>query len=172
MESEQKPHIVLVMGVAGSGKSTIGKLLAGALGYEYTEGDDYHTPANVAKMREGKPLTEADREPWLRSLAAFIGDRLDDGRPAVVACSALKRKYREALHAEDPRVLIVYLDGDRATITRRLVERSGHFFRADLIASQFRDLEPPADDENALYVPVTDPPDAIVERVMDYLGED
>jgi len=157
--------IVVLMGVSGSGKTTVGKLLAAALGWPFYEGDAYHPAANVEKMSRGEPLTDADREPWLAALATLIRGLAADGRPAVLACSALKEAYREELRA--PEVVFVWLRGDEATIRARLLARHGHFMKADLLASQLATLEEPKD---AIAVDVDAPPEALVARIRAALG--
>ncbi|WP_240489728.1 gluconokinase [Actinomadura atramentaria] len=158
------PPVILVMGVAGSGKSTIGRILARRLGRDYEEGDDFHSPENVAKMADGTPLTDEDRRPWLREIAAWLRDRVESGHPVVISCSALKRSYREMLGAGED-MLIVYLDGAQATIEARMRSRMGHFFQAELLNSQFHDLEPPGPDE-ALVVSIEGTPSEIAERIV------
>lgn len=162
---------VIVMGVAGSGKSTVGALLAGRLGWRYVEADDHHPAANVAKMRGGAPLADEDRLPWLDALGAEI-DRLGAaGLSAVAGCSALKRSYRDRLRSGRPGVRLVYLDVDRELIERRLTARNGHFFPGRLIDSQFHDLEPPTPDEHPVTVRPADStsPDHLVAEIMDNL---
>lgn len=149
------PCILLITGVSGSGKSTVGELLAQRLGWVYAEGDDFHPEANLAKMVAGHPLTDADRRPWLANIGAWIDKTTAAGQPAVVSCSALKRAYRDQLRDGRPNVRLVYLDADRQTITARLAARRGHFFPAKLLDSQFADLEPPTDDEHPYRVPMT-----------------
>lgn len=149
------PCIVLIMGVSGSGKSTIGALLAQRLGWQYAEADDFHPDANLAKMVAGHPLDDEDRRPWLANIATWIDASSAAGRPAVVSCSALKRAYRDALRDGRPNVRLVYLDADKQTIRKRLSTRRGHFFPAALLDSQFADLEPPTPDEHPYRVPVT-----------------
>lgn len=133
---------VLLMGVSGSGKSTIAKELHRQLGWVLAEGDDFHPPANVAKMRAGTPLTDADREPWLRSLAAWIGDREREGADAIVTCSALKRSYRDRLRQGHDSVWCVHLTAPPEVLRARLEGRGGHFMPASLLQSQLADLEP------------------------------
>ncbi|MGI5322991.1 gluconokinase [Actinomadura nitritigenes] len=159
-------EVILVAGVSGSGKTTVGGLLAERLGWDYAEADAFHSPANIAKMRAGHPLTDADRAPWLRAIAAWIDDRLASGRPGVVSCSALKRAYRDQLAGGRPAVRTVMLDGDRDVIAERMRRRHGHFFGAGLLDSQFADLERPAPDEHVLTVPITDAPEETVDRVI------
>ncbi|MEU9838823.1 gluconokinase, GntK/IdnK-type [Actinomadura sp. NPDC048032] len=161
-----KPTVILVAGVSGSGKTTIGTLLAERLGWEYAEADAFHSQANVAKMRAGRPLTDEDRLPWLRAIAAWIADRVATGRPGVVTCSALKRGYRDMLLDGHEDVRLVLLDGDRDTIAARMRSRKGHFFKADLLDSQFADLEPPAPDENIVTAPITGTPEETVTHIL------
>jgi gluconokinase len=158
--------IVLVMGVSGSGKTTIGALLAGRLGWPYAEADDFHPPENVAKMAAGHPLTDADRWPWLDAIGRWIDERRAAGESAVVTCSALKRSYRDHLRRDRPEVYVVYLHGSKELIAERMVARQGHFFRAELLDSQFADLEPPVPDEGILTVEVTADPPEIVEEIL------
>lgn len=155
------------MGVSGSGKTTIGLLLAEALGWEFFDGDAFHPPANVAKMARGEPLTGADRAPWLDRLHALITLRLAQDAPAVLAASALKREYRRRLHAGDPRVAFVFLQGEYELIHRRLSRRKDHYMPAVLLQSQFAALEPP---EGALTIDVAQPPAAIVSQIRAALG--
>jgi gluconokinase len=153
--------------VSGSGKSTVGALLAQRLGWPYAEGDDFHPEANLAKMVAGHPLTDADRRQWLANIAAFIDASSAAGRPAVVSCSALKRAYRDQLRADRPNVRLIYLDADKQIIRARLSVRRGHFFPASLLDSQFADLEPPTDDERPFRVPMT--VDSGAEEIVDHL---
>ncbi|NDU71202.1 AAA family ATPase [Actinomadura sp. DSM 109109] len=161
-----KPTVILVAGVSGSGKTTIGTLLAERLDWEYAEADAFHSEANVAKMRAGHPLTDDDRLPWLRSIAAWITDRLATGRPGVVTCSALKRRYRDTLLDGHAGVRLVLLDGDRDTIAARMRSRQNHFFKAGLLDSQFADLEPPSPDENIITAPITGTPEETVTHIL------
>jgi len=149
-----QPPVVLIMGVSGSGKTTVGSMLAQRLGWTYAEADSFHPPANVEKMHAGHPLTDADRMPWLDAIGAFIDRTTADGRPAVVTCSALKRAYRDRLRTGRVNVAVIYLDADVETVRARLAGREGHFFPPELLASQFADLEPPTPDENIEHVPV------------------
>lgn len=162
------PCILLVTGVSGSGKSTVGSLLARRLGWPYAEADDFHPEANLAKMVTGQPLDDADRRPWLANIAAWMDATSAAGRPAVVSCSALKRTYRDQLCADRPNVRLIYLDADKQTIRSRLSARRGHFFPASLADSQFAVLEPPAEDEHAYRVPmaVYSDAEAIVEHLV------
>jgi gluconokinase len=148
--------ILVVGGVSGSGKTTVGALVAGRLGWRFADADDFHPDANVAKMRVGIPLTDADRLPWLRAIAAWMDNRIADGESAVVACSALKRSYRDLLlDGRRDSALVVFLDVPREELERRLTSRHGHFFPERLLASQLSTLERPVPDEGVLIVPVT-----------------
>ena len=160
------PPILLVTGVSGSGKTTVGSLLAGRLGWEYAEADGFHPEANIAKMAAGHPLTDEDRWPWLDNIGRWIDATTARGRPGVVTSSALKRVYRDRLRAGRPQVRLIYLDADRATVAQRLTARNGHFFPPELLDSQFGDLEPPTDDERPVRVPVSGEPLAIVEKLI------
>ena len=162
------PCILLVTGVSGSGKSTVGELLARRLGWEYAEADDFHPEANLAKMVAGHPLDDADRRPWLANIGAWMDATSASGRPAVVNCSALKRSYRDRLLTGRPNVHLIYLDADRQTIVARLANRRGHFFPAKLLDSQFADLEPPTDDEHPYRVPMA--VDSQAEQIVEHLA--
>ncbi len=144
--------IVIVAGVSGSGKSTVGALLAGRLGWPFTDGDMLHPDANIAKMSRGEPLTDEDRMPWLRAIGARMDERIAAGRSALIACSALKRRYRDELLAGRPEARIALLWIDRDTAARRLAGRHSHFFDPGLLDSQFADLEEPDPDEAAVVV--------------------
>lgn len=165
-------RIIVVMGVSSSGKSTVGAALAERLHAPFLDGDGYHPPANVEKMRAGTPLSDADRWPWLESLALALGAAARTHGVAVGACSALRRAYRDFIteKAGEP-VLFVYLEGTRQVIAARIAARRHEFMPASLLDSQFATLEPPARDENALAVPVTDTVDGIVERVVEGLDQ-
>ena len=141
---------LVVMGVSGAGKTTIARRLADDLGWDFEEGDELHPAANVAKMASGEPLTDADREPWLERVAAWIDAEVAAGRQGVITCSALKRAYRDVLRR--PGVVFVYLQVSRAELERRLAGRKGHYMPASLLDSQLDALEPPGDDEAALTV--------------------
>ena len=144
--------IVIVAGVSGSGKSTVGALLAGRLGWRFADADEFHPAANVEKMRAGVPLTDEDRRPWLRAIAAWLDERIAAGEQAVITCSALKRSYRDLLLAGRPQARMVFLAPDREMLARRLAVRHGHFFPEELLGSQFTDLEPPQPDERVVTV--------------------
>lgn len=164
------PRVLLVMGVSGSGKSTVAAALAAHLGWTFADGDDFHAPEHIAKMHAGIPLTDADRAPWLARIGAWIAGRLESGEPAVVVCSALRRRYRDQLTGGNPAVRIVYLEGSRALIAERLAERAGHFMPPGLLDSQFATLEPPGPDENPVVVGIAESPERIAERVAAALG--
>lgn len=154
--------VIVLMGVSGVGKTTVGMLLARALGAEFAEGDSYHPPANVEKMRNGAPLDDEDRWPWLQILAAEIDSWLAEDRDVVLACSALKRAYRDLLAHGRPEVRFVYLKGEAALLRARLDQRRGHYMPPTLLASQLAALEEPDD---ALTIDVSGPPEVIVEQI-------
>lgn len=158
--------VLVVMGVSGSGKTTVGALLAGRLGWPFEDADDLHPPANVAKMQAGTPLTDEDRLPWLQAVAAWIDARRAAGGHGVVACSALRRTYRDVLCGGRPDVRLVYLKGDPALIAQRQAARHGHFMPTSLMASQFSTLEEPAENEAAITVAVEGRPSAIADAVL------
>lgn len=158
------PHAVVVMGVAGSGKTTVGRLLAEKLGWHYQEGDALHSPANVEKMRNAIPLTDEDRWPWLRSIAAVIDDWRARGEHGVVTCSALKRAYRKIIVDDRPDVTLVYLRGSKDLIAARLAARRGHYMPVALLDSQFATLEEPGRDEHPIVVPIEGTPEEIAGR--------
>jgi gluconokinase len=163
------PPVVVVMGVSGSGKSTVGEDLAVRLHAAYQEGDSLHPAANVDKMSHGIPLTDADRRPWLLAIAAVIDGWLERREAGVVTCSALKRAYRDLLIGKRDGVTLVYLDGSHELIAQRMAARHGHFMPAALLDSQFATLEPPEADESPIVVAVDAPPDAIVEAIVSKL---
>jgi gluconokinase len=138
--------IVVVAGVAGSGKTTVGQLLAERLRWLFADGDSFHPAANLAKMRAGLPLTDADRAPWLAAITSWLDDIIDSGQSAVLACSALKRRYRDELLGGRQQAQIVFLVISRGEDEARLTARTGHFFHEPLLASQFADLELPVDE--------------------------
>lgn len=159
-------HALVVMGVAGSGKTTIAEALAGRTGWPFKDGDAFHPPSNVEKMRSGQPLTDEDRWPWLRAIAAEIDRTSDAGGHIVLTCSALKRAYRDVLIGKRTGVRLIYLKGLRALIHDRLQARRGHFMPPQLLDSQLATLEEPARDENAVVVDVAPTVDAIVDNII------
>jgi gluconokinase len=160
--------IVVLMGVSGSGKSTVGKILADALGWTFVEADEYHPTANVEKMHGGVPLDDEDRRPWLAALRERIAGACRTGEDVVLACSALKHRYQDYLEQDDPPcVRYVYLEGSPELIQRRLTARKGHFMNPALLDSQFEALEPPPD---AVRVGITPPPEAIAAEIRNKLG--
>lgn len=158
------PRVVVVMGVAGTGKTTVGPLLAAGLGVPYAEGDDFHPAANIAKMTAGTPLTDDDRGPWLDAIGAWAHSRL--GLGGVVSSSALKRGYRDRLRAAAPDVVFVHLTGERRLIEERMAHRQGHFMPTALLASQFATLQPLGADEAGVTVDVSGTPEEITARAL------
>ncbi|EPJ49650.1 MAG: hypothetical protein OFPI_23640 [Osedax symbiont Rs2] len=156
----------IVMGVAGSGKSTVAKLLAARLQAEFLEGDDFHPPANVAQMSNGLALTDADRLPWLVNLNRIIGARNELGRPFVLACSALKKSYRQQLAAGGYPLLFFYLKGTSELITQRMQQRKNHFMSTDLVISQFEALQEPEEEECAVTVSIDGSVEQILQQVI------
>ncbi len=154
--------VILVMGVAGSGKTTVGRLLANELGWTFLDADDVHPPANIAKMKAGQPLTDADRAPWLAALRTKIDLYLAHNENAVVTCSALKERYREIIVADPQRVKLVHLHGSPELLRSRLRERVGHFMSPVMLDSQLAALESPA---HALTLDIEDPPEKLVVRI-------
>jgi gluconokinase len=159
--------IIILMGVSGVGKTTVGAWLAQALGWPFYDGDQFHPPANVAKMRQGMPLTDEDRWPWLQALRTHIETWVQQGMSAVLACSALKQAYREYLMIDEAEVKLVYLKGDYDLIYERLAQRRGHFMPPGLLASQFAALEEP---EQGVIVDIVHPPETIVALIREQLG--
>jgi gluconokinase len=158
--------VVVMMGVSGSGKTTIARGVAKHLGWDVLEGDSYHPPANIAKMSQGIPLDDTDRLPWLHAIAEAIDGELAAGRSSIVACSALRRSYRDVLIGERRNVALVYLKGSAELLAERLRRRKGHFMPPTLLESQFATLEEPGPDENPIVVAVAPPPEQIVDAVL------
>jgi carbohydrate kinase (thermoresistant glucokinase family) len=157
--------VAIVMGVSASGKTTVGIPLAKRMGWEFLEGDELHPPANIAKMKSGTPLTDEDRWPWLRAIAAHIDAWRAQGISGVVTCSALKRAYRDIIIDGRPDVGVVYLQGDHDLLAQRAANRHGHFMPPSLLESQLATLEEPGPDENPITVHVGPAPEALVEEI-------
>lgn len=165
----ESPRHLVVMGVSGSGKTTVAKELSGRLGYAFAEGDDFHPPANVKKMSEGIPLDDVDREPWLRGLAAWVREKHEQGVSTVMTCSALRRRYRDALRGGADNTCFVHLHVDRERLQQRMQSRK-HFMPPSLLQSQLDSLEPLQPDENGFTVEVTDEPaERVVQDVVERL---
>jgi len=160
---------LVVMGVSGSGKTTTALELRRLLGWDYAEGDDFHPAANVEKMHAGHPLDDEDRWPWLRALAAWIGGHEEEGRPAIVTCSALKRAYRDLLRDGHPSVIFVHVTGSAALLHERVENRHGHYMPASLLNSQLETLEPLQPDEAGITVAVDGTPVVVAQHVLDAL---
>lgn len=162
--------LILLMGVSGCGKSTVGAALASALNCPFIEGDDFHSPEAREKMRTGQALTDAERWPWLDRIAAAATSQMAKSHNAVIACSALKQAYRARLTERTPLPLtIVHLRADESTIATRIANRPTHFMPASLIQSQFATLEPPVESENALRISAELPVDAVVSKIIAFL---
>ena len=162
------PRLILLMGVAGSGKTTLGRRLASGLGWEYHEADDFHSAANKDKMARGLPLDDADRAPWLAAIRAAMDAAVAADRPAVFTCSALKARYRDVLLAGlAGRVALVHLTGEPALLLSRLQSRAGHYMKPGMLESQLAILEPPAD---ALSLDVARPPDELIASIQKHFG--
>ncbi len=166
------PPVLVVMGVSGAGKSTVGREVAARLDWAFQEGDDLHPAANVAKMKSGRPLDDADRAPWLAAIAAWIDRQAAAGAPAVIACSALKRRYRQVLTDGRPFVRIIYLEVDRDIIRERIEARKHAYFPAALLDSQFADLEPPGPDEHPIVVEAAWPIETQVGEIVAALARE
>jgi gluconokinase len=161
-----RPSIIVVMGVSSSGKTTVGALLAGRLHWEFEDADWFHPAANIDKMHAGIQLTDDDRAPWLRDIAAWIDRTREQDAHAVLACSALKRRYRDVLLKGRPYVRLVYLKGSEALIARRMAARHGHFMPRELLHSQFEALEEPGADENPVTISVELRPREVVAKIL------
>ncbi|UFZ03791.1 gluconokinase [Bradyrhizobium ontarionense] len=170
MATSDLPHALVIMGVSGSGKSTIGEALGRRLGWRFEDGDSFHPPANVAKMSAGHPLTDEDRRPWLQAIADEIARCRAAGEHVIIACSALKKAYRDILVAGHSDVRMVYLRGSRELIADRMEHRQGHFMPPGLLASQFATLEAPAAGEHPIAVSIDAPVAAIVDDILQQLN--
>ena len=170
-QTSDLPCALVVMGVAGSGKSTIGEALGSRLGWRYEDGDSFHPPSNVAKMKSGQPLTDDDRWPWLKAIAAEIERCSQAGEHVIIACSALKHAYRDILVHGRNDIRIVYLNGSHDVIADRLGHRKGHFMPAGLLDSQFATLEPPSADERPIIVPIDGGVEEIVDHILQQLTD-
>jgi gluconokinase len=159
--------VVVVMGVSGSGKTTVGAALASRIDVDYADADDFHPPANIAKMSAGQPLDDADRGPWLAAIAAWMGEHRPAG--AVVSCSALRRRYRDVLRSATPDAAFLHLDGSPEVVARRVAGRPAHFMPVALVQSQFDTLEPLAAAERGVAVPLELPVQDIVARFLRWL---
>ncbi len=164
------PGAVVVMGVSGSGKTTVAQDLAERLGWRFTEGDDFHPQANVDKMAAGEPLDDDDREPWLEKIRDWLDEQAAQGEHAVVTCSALRRPYRDLLRSGRARVVFLHLTGSRALLAERMGRRSGHFMPTSLLDSQLDTLEPLEDDEAGAEVGIDRTPEQIVDEAVAALG--
>jgi gluconokinase len=158
--------ICIIMGVAGSGKSTIGTLLSRQTGWQFYDGDDFQPPENVQKMSLGIPLTDGDRQSWLLALRALIDEKIANKSNVIIACSALKASYRELLQGKNRDIAWIYLKGDRELLTKRLQQRQNHFMKAEMLASQLGVFEEP---NNAAIVSIEQTPQEIATQILDYL---
>jgi gluconokinase len=165
-----RPRQLVVMGVSGSGKSTVAALIAQRTGCPMVDGDDFHTQANIARMAAGLPLDDAMRGPWLAALEAWLAQHADSGQCAVLSCSALTRAYRDVLRGAGHDVWMVHLSGPRELVAARLAERHGHFMSPALLESQYAELEPLGPDEPGITVSLADPPEQIADAVLNELG--
>ena len=169
-QPRQRPAVLLLMGVAGSGKSTTAELLAERLGWPFRDADSFHPPVNVEKMTAGTPLTDEDRWPWLYAIADWMDAVMARGENGIVTCSALKRGYRDVLLTGRAGVALIYLKGDKGLIGERLSARVGHFMPPALLDSQFHTLEEPGPDENPHVIDVDAAPDEVVQRILARTG--
>ena len=165
-----RPVVLVVMGVSGSGKSTVAGTLAGRLHWPFQEGDALHPLSNIDKMKAGHPLTDGDRSSWLEKVAEWVEARLDRGEDGIITCSALKRRYRDIIARRGLGVVFVYLAGTEEMIAMRIKARQGHFMPRLLLDSQFADLEGPAPDEPAIRMDIGPPPSAIAQHILERLG--
>lgn len=161
--------VIVLMGVSGSGKTTVAAILHDLLGWPFEEGDALHPEANIRKMNAGQPLSDEDRVPWLERVADWVEARVDAGENGLITCSALKRAYRDVINRRGHGVTFVFLRGTYEQIEARLESRHGHFMPAELLQSQFADLEPPQPDEPAITVDVGPPPGVVADEIVDRL---
>ena len=174
MTAQKSKKVLIFMGVCGSGKSTVGKRVAEKLGVHFAEGDNFHSEANVKKMRSGIPLNDEDREPWLTVLADTISEWIEACEGGVLSCSALKRKYRDRLRGDyglDGHIHLVYLNGPFELIEKRMKQRGGHYMPAGLLTSQILALEKPHEEELAIYIDIFPKIDMLAEEIIVKLGE-
>ena len=164
--SSPTPRHIVIMGVSGSGKTTISTLLSEQLGWTAAEADEFHPEANIAKMSAGIPLTDEDRWPWLDSIRNWMSSQAGTGHSTIVTCSALKHSYRDVLATASGEVHFIHLNGDAAVLSERMKTRSGHFMPASLLPSQLSTLEPLADDEPGLVIDILKPPTEIAEEIL------
>lgn len=164
------PQHLVIMGVSGSGKTTISTLLSEHLGWIAAEADEFHPESNIAKMSSGTPLTDEDRWPWLASIREWMDTQAENGRSTIVTCSALKHSYRDVLATAAGDVHFVHLNGDAAVLSERMKTRSGHFMPASLLPSQMSTLEPLAEDEQGVVVDILKPPGDIVSEILTRLN--
>jgi gluconokinase len=163
--------VIVIMGATGTGKTTIALMLSEALGWRYCEADEHHSPGNVAKMADGHPLTDEDRLPWLYSISEWVQATTREGSDSVIACSSLRRGYRDILRRGVPRLDFVHLAAPEAVLRRRLSDRRDHFMPASLVCSQLATLEPLGPDESGITVDAQEPPEAILGAIVERLLE-
>ncbi|AKU18030.1 gluconokinase [Luteipulveratus mongoliensis] len=169
-DASQQPQFIIVMGVSGSGKTTVAKGIAERMGWIFAEGDEFHSKANVEKMKSGHPLTDEDRWPWLKAIGAWIDEHESGGRSAIITCSALKKTYRDLLRDGRPGVRFCHVDVDRTVLEERLSKRKGHYMPASLLDSQLADLEPLQKAEPGVVVHAEGDADEVLEEALTALG--